>query len=256
MFLGAYQFEKYQDWVSLTDYITKSLFQQVNPLCGKIFSVSNLVYKCNSEEMNNVQAKFDRHGLPNMVVSPENEIRFLSKLPKRFLYPPKSSPLEISRHSIDSSFTLNYIIQTYHQNNELGLIGELQFAFITFFLGHVYDSFEFWLNLLRIISCAQSALFTRKEFYLTFIRVLYFQFKQANDSLNIDFVDDKNNSIYQLMRTFFGNLHNSCTQIDKELFRRGKMFQNSVQKIFGWIFDFENDDEECPDDEKPVIVIT
>lgn len=205
--------------------------------------------------MNKDKPKFDQHGLPNMVVSPENEIRFLSKLPKRFLYPPNSSPLEISHHSIDSSFTLKYIIQTYHQNNEFSLIGELQFAFITFFIGHVYESFEFWLNLLRIISCAQSALLTQKEFYLAFIRVLYFQFKQANDSLFIDFVDGKNNSIYQLMRTFFSNLYNSHAQIDKELFRRGQMFQNSVQKIFGWNFDFENDDE-CPDDEKPVIVIT
>lgn len=248
LFLGAYQFDKYQTWVTLTDFITEDLFYKLNPECKKIFSASNLVYKANSD--GTVSNKLDQFGLPEMEMSPECVIRFLSTIPKHFLYPDGIDPKEITQHSLDSTYTLEQIIRDNHGNVQNSLLGELQFSFIAFLLGHVFEAFEFWLEQLRVISSARSALNTRPELFLYFIRVVHFQVKQTNEAIFADIVENEN-QVYRYLRTFILNIRSEADTISPELSRRGRQFHSFLTKTYKWCFD----EEEEPEDEKPVVVM-
>ena len=246
--IGAYQFEKYQTWVTLTDFITKELFEKLNPKCCQIFSGSNLVYKSNPD--GSVSNQLDQNGLPEMEVSPECAIQFLSNPPKHFLYPDGIGANEITQHSIDSTYTLEQLITINHKNIENSILGELQFAFVAFLFGHVWEAFEFWRDLLRIICSARKGLSTRAELFLSFIRVVHFQVKQTNEDIFSDIVDNEN-LVYLYLRIFLLNIRYEATSIDTHLVRRGKQFESFLRKTFKWSFDDDNE----PEDEKPVVVI-
>lgn len=249
-FLGAYQFDQYQTWVSLTDFISQELFLKLNPPCGRIFSASSLVYKPNAD--GSVTARLDEHGLPEMVVAPESAIRFFCEpIPRRFLYPKDATAKEITLHSLDSTYTLDTILASPSYGNvENNLLGELQFVFIAFILGHVFDAFEYWRDMLRIICSARLALSTRPDLYLSFIRVVHFQLKQTNEAIFADIVENEN-QVFQFMRTFMLNLRSAADNgVSLELRRRGEKFVSALQKSMRWNFDDE------PDDELPMIVPT
>ncbi|XP_027203158.2 protein AAR2 homolog [Dermatophagoides pteronyssinus] len=276
--LGAYQFDSYQTWVTLTDFITESLFLKMNPECGKIYSASNLVYKtlnttatttdtANSESIeskNHRHCPVDHQGLPDMIISPECAIRFPSApLPKHFLYPEGSRPTEITEHSLDSSYTLEFLIREKHQTNQFDLFGELQFAFIVFLFGHQYESFEHWEQLIRVICSCRKALIEKLEFFLTFIRVLYFELKQIDQQIFADIVTNENR-IYYSLQTFFLNIHSMKNMIQPNLLERVENFRKFLSKTLRWNFGKQNnnqedlqddDDENIPEDEKPVVVL-
>ncbi|KAJ6217990.1 hypothetical protein RDWZM_009147 [Blomia tropicalis] len=247
--LGAYQFDQYQTWVSLTDYISYELLAKINPICGRIYSASSLVYK--PEKDGTIIPRVDKDGLPEMIISPEATIRFQCETPKRFLYPLNATPDEITKHSMDSTFTLESILQLpAFANNEGNLLGEFQFAFISFLLGHTFEAFEYWRDILRIICCSREALSNKHELFLSFIRVVYFQLKQTNEAIFADIVENEN-QVFLYIRTFILNLRDSVElNINRELVKRGEKFAQSLQKDMEWNFDYE------PDNELPVIVET
>lgn len=206
------------------------------------------MYKPNAD--GSVTPKVDAAGLPEMVVAPEAAIRYLSApLPKRFLYPEGATPKEITDHSLDSTYTLETMLASPpYANLDGNLLGELQFAFIAFLLGHVFDAFEYWRDLLRIICSARTALSTRPDLYLSFIRVVHFQLKQTNEAIFADIVENEN-QVYGFLRTFMLNLRSAAdTGVSLELRRRGEKFATVLEKSLKWSFDNE------PDDELPMIV--
>ena len=244
----------------------------MNPECGKIYSASNLVYKTTdnpeSNDSSNIDKKHchrvDDQGLPDMIIAPENAIKFPSTpIPKHFLYPQGSKPDEITQHSIDSSYTLEYLIHEKHQDCQFELLGELQFAFIIFLLGHQFESFEHWEHMIRVICSCRRTLLERPEFFLAFIRVFHFQLKQTDQAIFADIVDNENR-VYHWIRTFFLNIRSTTTRSD--LMNRADKFRYFLSKTFGWNFgnldqqrqqqqQDDDDDENVPEDEKPVIVM-
>ena len=220
-----------------------------------------MVYKPNAD--GSVSAKLDKQGLPEMVIAPETAVRYISNpLAKHFLYPPDATPKEITTHSIDSTYTLEKILSLHEDtsssnsssfsNNDVysehWLLGELQFAFITFMLGHVWESFEHWRDLLRILTSARCALSNHPSLYLAFIRVIHFQLKHTNEAIFADIVENEN-QVYHLLRTFILNLRQASDNgISIDLRKRGENFAKNLQKSFKWNFDDE------PDDELPTVV--
>ncbi|OTF79335.1 hypothetical protein BLA29_008870 [Euroglyphus maynei] len=245
----------------------------MNPECGKIYSASNLVYKTNANDTNvssnaennnnNRYCRVDHQGLPDMIISPESAIKFPSApIPKHFLYPDGSTPTEITQHSIDSTYTVEHLIVDRHENCQFDLLGELQFAFIIFLLGHQFEAFEHWEHLIRILCSCRQALSERPEFFLAFIRVLHFQLKQTDQAIFADIVDNENR-VYHWIRTFFMNIRSMNESIRSDLVERADKFRHFLTKTLRWDFgnidrkqnDDDDDDENMPEDEKPVIVM-
>lgn len=234
--LGAYQFDTYDKWIGLSDYITDSLLSQLNPKNGQITSVSHLIPL--SSKFSNIPMEKD--GTPCMLPEPNAAINF-SEIPK--LCPDDCSASEISKHNIDSSFALTRMIQ--FNNESFSVLGELQFAFIVFLVGQSYDGFEQWKLIFRLIATSDEALTNNPNFFLNFIRVLYFQLQEVPSDFFVDIVDG-NNFLLQHLRTFFLNLQNE--KIDEKLRRRALRFRENLVKRFNWDFSIE------PEDEAPVVV--
>eukprot|EP00923_Selenidium_pygospionis_P017479 GHVN01030782.1.p1 GENE.GHVN01030782.1~~GHVN01030782.1.p1 ORF type:complete len:304 (-),score=35.19 GHVN01030782.1:1264-2175(-) len=74
-----------------------------------------------------------------------NVFYFLTVPPQRV--PPGSSAAQITELSMDSTPTLRHLIDKGLDGEEFEMIGEMQFSFIVFLLGHNYEGFEQWRSL-------------------------------------------------------------------------------------------------------------
>ena len=70
--------------------------------------------------------------------------------------------------------------------------GELQFAFVCFVIGNVYDGFEHWKRLLALLCRSEDAMRSHKELYLGLIAVLYHQLGEIPPDFFVDIVSQDN----------------------------------------------------------------
>ena len=128
-------------WVSLTSHITEGLVGNWMPSCGKIYSAPQLIADDNTrttaERAELAESRRSDHPddastsaedlLPRMHSEPGTEIRF-TPIPERN-YPAGASPAEITKHSMDLSYTLQAMLRAHYPEDPLGILGEIQFAF-------------------------------------------------------------------------------------------------------------------------------
>lgn len=242
-FLAPYPFKEYQRWISLTDHISQFVLNTLNPESGKINSVPQLISLrypediglCNQTSLSpNLNAD---NLLPKMRVEPNSQIKYSSL--EQCKYPKGSSPSEVTKHCIDSSYCLNNLIKRFSKKSEI--LGELQFAFATFIAGQVYDSFEHWKALLRVFCKSEQALVVYPELYLDFISVLHFQLKEVPEDMFVDIIEG-NNFLVSVLRDFFYNIL-TTDGLDEKLKRRALNFQENVTNKYKWNFEADLDDE-------------
>jgi len=107
---------------------------------------------------------------------------FFSAVP-RFRKMKDSSPTDVTRFHMDRSAQLEEMITREYNGNELGILGELQLAYIAFILGQNYDGFEQWKVLLQFICSCESAVAARPELFAELLRSFFAQLSQAPQDL-------------------------------------------------------------------------
>ncbi|KAI3390100.1 hypothetical protein SNEBB_003783 [Seison nebaliae] len=174
---------------------------------------------------------------------------------------------------IDLSPSFFYINQRYNSTN--GIVGELQFAFLSVYLSLHSESFEQWQKILRIFCYAEQAIIKHPDTYLNFVDVFYVQMKhldsdlfQLNDedhNINNEEDDDyddvnsrkrnlnnsstSNNKIAHDLFILFNNIeYNQHGNVDGKLQEKMGKFKNYIAYKYDWNLDNE------PDDWKPQIV--
>jgi hypothetical protein len=105
------------------------------------------------------------------------------------LAPSSCSPAELTRHSIDKSYTLTSLLQGVYNNGRRcvvldaclkcaplclfvdpkQLLGELQLSFLVFLVGFSFAGFEQWKRLVILLCQCESALLPQCEFFIAFI---------------------------------------------------------------------------------------
>lgn len=264
-FLAPYPYENYKKWVSLTDHITKSLICSLQPENEKISSVTSFESECSTSKsraatrakMSQDQPQMCRNvddacssmfeaesHLPNLKVSPGTMIHY-SAIPKK--YPTGATPSQITAYCLDSSYALETMITSCYNNKPLLLLGELQFSFVCFLLGQVYDAFEHWKKLVHLLSTSTQAVKTNKELFKQLISVLYFQLKEIPEDFFVDIVS-QNNFLTVTLHELFCNLE--MADVDPQLQNRALKFKKHLTETFQWDFSSE------PKDFEPVIVST
>lgn len=93
------------------------------------------------------------------------------------------SPIETTRLHMDRSAQLDEMIAKEYNGNELGILGELQLAYIAFLLGQNYDGFEQWKALLHLICSCEAAVDSRPELFAELLRTFFAQLSQAPEDL-------------------------------------------------------------------------
>lgn len=249
--LGVYPYDTYDAWKKLSDHLSKQIIQKLTPECGLIRSALELV--CTNKttppakrtgRSRTVEQK-EEELLPELTPLPGTGIRF-SPLPENS-YPPGSTPQEITKHSLDQSYTLDLMIDKYV--SAIDLVGELQFTFICFFLGHSLEALEAWRSLVQLFCKCRNALIKRKDVYLQFLQALEAQLNHIPEDFLVDIVAS-NNVIYASLRELFQSI-NEIDEVDGRFKCLASRMQQRLTGKFGWDFDnLELEDGE----EAPVIV--
>ncbi|XP_043946047.1 protein AAR2 homolog [Protopterus annectens] len=255
-FLGPYPYDTLKKWVSLTNLLTESVVNKLLPENGKICSfaevlpINALRHTKDREEQNllpyDTECKTYQEGmarLPKMKLKAGTEIRF-TKVPKK-MYPDGATPAEITKYSMDLSYALEIIINQQYSEHPRDILAELQFAFVCFLIGNVYDAFEHWKQLLRLLCRSEEAIGKYTDIYISLITVLYHQLSEIPADFFVDIVS-KNNFLTSTLREFFSY---ACSPTaDGTLRKKAVKFKAYLTKKFKW--DFEADVEDCA----PVVV--
>ncbi|NXL34402.1 AAR2 protein, partial [Glaucidium brasilianum] len=243
-------------WVSLTSFISEAAMKKLQPESGQICAFSEVLPVAAGRHTRDraeqrlppvdAECRSLAEGmarLPQMKPKAGTEIRF-TELPKQ-TYPDGATPEEITRHSMDLSYALEKVISQRYASRPLELLAELQFAFICFLIGNVYDAFEHWKRLLNILCRSEDAIGKYQDLYINLISVLYHQLSEIPADFFVDIVS-QDNFLTSTLQVFF-----SCTcsaAVDGTLRKKAEKFKAHLTKKFKWDFEAE------PDDCAPVVV--
>ncbi|CAF0729854.1 unnamed protein product [Didymodactylos carnosus] len=242
--LGQYPLDTYRQWLSLTNQLKYEWITQLQPINGHICSAT--VYNPTiiepqpkamdiNSDLGNTRSSSISTWSDNMQI-PKNLLEAESRLPTmtpmkeyefRFTILNKQQPEQfenlsgryLTKLKLDRTNELEIIIHDRYSSNVNGLLCELQFSFIIFLLGHVYDGFEQWKLILKLICYCQKAFITYPKFYCDFLQLFYFQLKEFstenyNEHFFID-IDQNDNYIYKALENFFANIY-SYNETDEE----------------------------------------
>ncbi|XP_065502016.1 protein AAR2 homolog [Caloenas nicobarica] len=247
-FLGPYPYETLRKWVSLTSFISEAVMEKLQPESGQICAFSEVLPVAAGRRGAALGAECRSYAeglarLPRMEPRAGTEIRF-TELPTQ-MFPDGATPEEITRHSMDLSYALEKVIQQRYASQPLDLLAELQFAFICFLIGNVYDAFEHWKRLLNILCRSEDAIGKYQDLYINLISVLYHQLSEIPADFFVDIIS-QDNFLTSTLQVFF-----SCTcsaAVDGTLRKKAEKFKAHLTKKFKWDFEAE------PDDCAPVVV--
>ncbi|CAI5647760.1 unnamed protein product [Oreochromis niloticus] len=253
-YLGPYPYEVMRKWVSLTDRINEEMAKNLQPLSGRVCAFSDVIpelqfthTKDRAEQPRNDTAcqsmKEGLDRLPKMKQREGTELRF-SVIPKK-TYPPGATPAEITKCSMDLSYALETVLEKNHMQEALNVLGELQFAFVCFLFGNVYEGFEHWKCLLALLCRSEESILKRKDLYLGLIAVLYHQLGEIPPDFFVDIVS-QNNFLTSTLQDFFQFAIGPG--VDATLRKRAEKFKAHLTKKFRW--DFDSDLDDC----EPVVV--
>ena len=303
--LGAYPYDSWKKWVSLTNKISTVTIKRLEPTSGMIHSVTELipeVYKSSSRESSNREnmksstismepreyllksnnpetpglatgsdlankrnlTEEDRENqkLPKMQCLPSMKIRYTA-IPAQ--YPIGSTPAEITKHSMDSTYQLNQYLNVFKRlygdvvSSSMSdrsqvdeVLGELQFSFICFLVGQNYEAFEQWKQLLKMFCTSDEALANHTHLYMTLINDLHFQIREVPGDFFVDIVSS-NNFLVSLLTTLFALVRDN-SEINSTLKIRMEKFKTSLSLKFNWDFSEIEDGEELDEEDRPVVV--
>ncbi|XP_061760359.1 protein AAR2 homolog isoform X2 [Nerophis ophidion] len=247
-FLGPYPYEVMRKWVSLTDRLSADVAINLQPLSGRVCAYSDVVPETEfrhtkdraDQPRNDTACQTMREGLdrlPKMKEREGTQLRF-SVIPEK-TYPPGATPAQITQCSMDHTYALEIVIEKNHQQRPLNLLGELQFAFVCFLIGNVYEGFEHWKRLLSLLCRSEVAMQKHKELYLGLIAVLYHQLGEIPPDFFVDIVS-QNNFLTTTLQDFFQFA--SGPGVDGTLRKRAEKFKAHLTKKFSWDFDADFDD--------------
>uniref|UniRef100_A0A2R5LBP6 Protein AAR2 homolog n=1 Tax=Ornithodoros turicata TaxID=34597 RepID=A0A2R5LBP6_9ACAR len=251
-FLGVYAYHDWRRWISLTKHISEDVLKRLQPESGKIYSATPFepLHFLSERSGHREVSAGDPAGKSDPIELKEaagTAVRY-TPFPKH-KYPDNASPAEITHHSIDSTYLLDTLLAACPE--EGGLLGELQFAFVCFLVGHSYSGFEQWQKIIRVLCTSADAVPRQVDLYDSLLSVLYFQLREIPSDFFVDIVS-RENFLTATLSELFRNIAEAGTgNADpglESLKKKALRFKGSIGKLFGWSFDEE------PDDEQPVVV--
>ncbi|XP_043237426.1 protein AAR2 homolog [Amphibalanus amphitrite] len=240
-FLGAFPYDTWKKWYALTSHVSEEIMKRVQPVSEMLCSASLL-------EADEEQPKFDAAGssseermLPKMHLKSGTELRFTA-LPSALCLE-NASPEFRTAYSLDSSLRLEKMLEGSMAPSQL--LGELQVAFVSFLVGHVYDAFEHWKKLVHLFCTCDVALRRYPDMFLQLLTCMHYQIQEVPEDFFTDIIS-KENFLVHTLHILFTNLEEE--DVPTGLRQRGMLFRQHLMQKFKWDFSEE------PDEYAPTIV--
>ncbi|KAL7286840.1 hypothetical protein TKK_0018979 [Trichogramma kaykai] len=255
-YLGVYPYDLWKPWCDLTDKINERIIERCQPECGFVCSALELVNTSDAcrpkgtdlsdKTRKSIGATLEdkeKNLLPDLKPKPGTELR-LTEIPEK-LYPADATPSEITKHSLDTSYAFNTILNKLE--DPMDIIGELQLAFVSFLVGQSLEAFEHWKKLVSIICAVDTLIPNKRAIYVEFLKNIENQLNYVPEEVLCDIVAN-NNFIYHNLRKLFTSIE-SNEEIDDRLKSMAERMKERLTDKFLW--DFEN---LCEDEDAPVVV--
>jgi len=228
--LGPYPVDNYSNWCELTRHMTMKTLQRVEPI-DKNVSMKSQEYNPDTKD-----------GLDGMEPFKANtSTLFFSTIPK--LAGTRRTKLhgtDLTNFYMDKTELLEQMLTKITWKE---LLGELEMSFIVFVLGQNFDGFEYWKEVVLLLSGCQSAIIKYEEMYSEFIRILFTHLQKAPEDF---FMDDLTSSNF-LTRSISDLLEICEDAASQKIRQRAQHLAALVQKRFGCTW------QEL-DDEQPTVV--
>ena len=268
-YLAPYPFDEYKKWVSLSNSLNEHMLSNLLPLNGIITSETALIgqkfKKSRTDDITMREEKEEEEVKSNLFQIPKNlkdaesqlpimsenqeaKIRFTKIIHHKF--PQGSNASQITKHAIDMSYNLEQLLSLSFDSKYENLLCELQFSFICFLIGYIYDGFEHWKQLMNLLCNSEAIIKKMPNLYLNLIQILYFQLKEIPEDFFVDIIT-RNNFLIITLHNLFDNIESVAVEDDNsediiKLKDKSKKFRDYLKQE---LFDFDNE----PDEYAPTI---
>lgn len=268
--LGPYNLESYGDWKQLSNYLSQSTIERLEPIGGEITIAweSSWMDKAPQSDMERRlmeqlrESKFTK----NVPVQSERRGCYYTSIPASVKHKNVSGG-DLTALNLDKTSLLESVLAKNYQGQEDLLLGELQFAFIAFMMGQSLEAFMQWKALVSLLlSCSEAPLHTRTNMFVKFLRTFYYQLKhgfqrtqdsssRSEDVGNSPFLDEawfsRDIFLYRLSKDFFTVVFEAPV-VDGDLLSWARKLKALLETTFGWDLEdnavnlIDEDDEFAP----------
>lgn len=250
--LGPYTLSQYGDWKRLSNYITKTTIERIEPIGGEI-TVAHESGMVGNTPKTSMEKALDQQ-LRNSKFS-----KSADKSQKRGCYYTSIPRVikhkgihgqELTSLNLDKTQLLESILMKDYGGSEDLLLGELQFAFIAFLMGQSLEGFLQWKSLVSLLfGCNEAPFHTRSLLFTKFIRVIYYQLKfgfqkDQTGSSNVEkesslLLDESwlsaDSFLHHLCKDFF-SLVQEALVVDGDLLSWTRKLRDLLENTLGWDF--------------------
>ncbi|KAK9054200.1 hypothetical protein SSX86_025278 [Deinandra increscens subsp. villosa] len=277
-YLGPYTLSQIGEWKMLSNYITKSIIERLEPIGADISVIHEPDVLGNGPKTAMEEALSEQLRNTNIPKSDDTLRKrgcYYTEIP-RLIKQKGVLSQDLTSLNLDKTSLLEGILMKDYGGNEDLLLGEMQFAFIAFLMGQSLEAFLQWKAFVTLLfGCTDAPLNSRSRLFTKFIKVLYNQLKYALQKGQTDnnvatkgpitLLDDSflstDSFLQHLCKEFF-SLVFEAPVVDGDLLSWTRRLKELLEISLGWVFQQNNEDgvffEE--DDEvsmfAPVVVMT
>ncbi|XP_075673309.1 uncharacterized protein LOC142642772 isoform X2 [Castanea sativa] len=269
--LGPYNLSQYGDWKHLSNYITKSIIERIEPIGGEITVACESGILTNAPKTAMEKALDEQMKSSKFLTSVDNSQSrrcYYTSIP-RVIKQIGIYGQELTSLNIDKTQLLESLLIKDYGGSEDVLLGELQFAFIAFLMGQSLEGFLQWKALVNLLfGCIEAPFRTRTQLFTKFIKVIYYQLKFGLEKDHTDIsgaatglstlLDDSwlstDSFLHHLCKGFFSSMLDASS-VDGQLLSWTRKLKELLENNLGWEFQrnsavdgiyFEEDDEFAP----------
>ncbi|MED6132388.1 hypothetical protein PIB30_018590 [Stylosanthes scabra] len=261
--LGPYNLSHYEEWKQLSNFITKSVKERLEPIGGEItVECEDDVVRSSSANKTPMENALDKQlkagNSATSVGESQRKGCYYTPIP-RVVKRKGVSGQELTSLNLDKTQLLETLLAKEYGGSEDLLLGEVQFAFIAFLMGQSLEAFFQWKSLVSLfLGCTEAPFKTRTQLFTKFIRVIYYQLKYGlqKDRIGesvLPLLDDSwlsaHSFLDRLCKDFF-SLFEDGSVVDGDLLSWTRKFKELLENNLGWEFQpystIEEDDEFAP----------
>ncbi|XP_050262637.1 uncharacterized protein LOC126707076 isoform X8 [Quercus robur] len=167
--LGPYNLSQYGDWKHLSNYITKSIIERIEPIGGEITVACESGIVTNAPKTTMEKALDEQMKSSKFLTSldnPQSRRCYYTSIP-RVIKQKGIHGQELTSLNIDKTQLLESLLTKDYGGSEDVLLGELQFAFIAFLMGQSLEGFLQWKALVNLLfGCIEAVIYYQLKFGL------------------------------------------------------------------------------------------